>query len=422
MGEADVRDAAGRVLAVLRDAGRAECTVRAYRVVLDRFAAFLVERGLEEASEGVCVEFVAEQTGVRLGSLREPVNDRDVKAVRRPVVLVAEVLAGRAIEVDRSVIPARDGCPGRFRAVRDDYVDCCRERGNAEATVATKDKAASRLLAYLQDVGVDDLAALGVRDVSGFFLRLRGLGLGRKTIASMRSCVADFVRFLAATGRAPCGLADRLPPHRHVRHESDPHLWTVDEIRRVLAVIDRQSACGKRDYAMILTTARLGLRISDLRQLELGDLDWRSKTITIVQEKTGRPLSLPLLDDVGWAVIDYVRDGRPETACRKVFVKHRHPFDAFGCASSIASRLSRHADRAGIVFAPGEVCGMHSLRGALAVAMIANATPIPVVSAVLGHASSDTTQAYYLRFDVERLRCCALDVEDVMNTAGERDA
>jgi integrase len=213
-------------------------------------------------------------------------------------------------------------------------------------------------------------------------------------------------------------------PTGGVRHESEPHLWTVEEIRRMLAGIDRQSATGKRDYAMVLRAARLGLRISDLRRLELGDLDWRAKQITIVQHKTGRPLSLPLLDDVGWAIIDYVRDGRPETVCPKVFVKHRHPFDTFGCASSVASRLSRHAARAGIEFSPGQVCGMHSLRGALAVAMIGDGTPMPVVSAVLGHASSDTTQAYYLRFDVERLRCCALDVEDVIERAeaGERDA
>jgi integrase/recombinase XerD len=420
MGEADVRDPLGGVLAGLRDAGRAERTVQSHRVVLDRFAAFLAERGLEMASDRVCVEFVAEQTGVRLESLREPVTDRRVRAVRRAVVLMADVLAGRPVDVDRPVIPAKDGCPGRFRPVRDDYVASCRERGNAEATVVAKDKAASRFLAYLEDVGVDDLVALGVRDVSGFLLRQRGLG--RKTIAATRSCVADFLRFLAATGRTPCGLADRLPPHRHVRHESEPHLWTADEIRRVLAAIDRQSVTGKRDYAMILTTARLGLRISDLRHLELGDLDWRAKTITIVQRKTGRRLSLPLLDDVGWAIIDYVRDGRPETACPKVFVKHRHPFDAFGCASSVACRLSRHAARAGIVFAPGEVRGMHSLRGALAVAMIGNGTSIPVVSAVLGHASSDTTQAYYLRFDVERLRCCALDVEEVIEREGGHDA
>ena len=422
MGRTDVEDAVGRVLAALREAGRTEATIRCHEVVLDRFVVFVAGRGVGTVSERVCIDFVEKQTGVRLGSLRESVNDRDVRAVRRPVVLIADVLAGRPVEIDRSVIPVKDGCPAGFRPLRDDYLACCRARGNAGATVVAKDSAASRFLSYLEEMGVDDLSALSVRDISGFFVRQRRLR--RKTVAAMRSCVADFLAFLATTGRTPESLAGRLPPHRHVRHESEPHLWAVEEIRRVLAVIDRQSAAGKRDYAMILATARLGLRISDLRQLELGDLDWRAKTITIVQHKTGRPLSLPLLDDVGWAIIDYVGHGRPETACLKVFVKHRHPFDAFGGSSSVASRLSRHAARAGITFAPGEVCGMHSLRGALAVAMIGNDTPIPVVSAVLGHASSDTTQAYYLRFDVDRLRCCALDVEDVIGhaRAGERDA
>jgi integrase/recombinase XerD len=384
----------------------------------------LTGRGVRTASEQVCIEFIANQTGFLLASLHEPVKDPAVHAVRRPVVLMADTLAGRAVDVDRSVVPPKDGCPVRFRPLRDDYLASCRRRGNAEATVATKDKAVSRFLAYLVEVGVDDLAALGVRDVSGFLLRLRQHGLRRKTIAGMRSSLADFLSVLSAAGQTPPGLADRLPPHRHVRHESEQHLWTAEEIRRVLAVIDRQSASGKRDYAMILTTARLGLRISDLRCLDLADLDWRAKQFTIVQHKTGRPLTLPLLDDVGWAIIDYVRGGRPETACSKVFVKHRHPFDAFGCASSVASRLSRHAARAGIEFAPGQVCGMHSLRGALAIAMIGGGTPMPVVSAVLGHASTDTTQAYYLRFDVERLRGCALDVEDVIGPvgAGERGA
>ena len=115
-----------RVLAVLRDAGRAEGTVRRQQVVLDRFAAFLAGRGLDTASDRVCIDFIANQTGVRLGSLREPVNDRDVQAVRRPVVLMADVLAGRAVEVDRSVIPAKDGCPARFRPLRDDYLASCR--------------------------------------------------------------------------------------------------------------------------------------------------------------------------------------------------------------------------------------------------------------------------------------------------------
>jgi integrase/recombinase XerD len=422
MGDTDVRAAVSHVLSVLREAGRAEGTVRRHQIVLDRFAVFLAGRGLDTASEGACIDFITAQTGVRLGSLRESIKNRDVQAVRRSVLLMREVLAGRRAEVDRSVVPPKDGCPAKFHPLRDDYLAWCRGRGNAEGTLVAKDKAVSRFLGYLNEVGADDLAGLGVRDLSGFFMRQ--LGLRRKTIAAMRSSLRDFLAFSATAGKTPQGLADRLPPQKHVRHESEPHLWTAEEIRRVLAVIDRASATGKRDYAMILATARLGLRICDLRQLELGDLDWRAKQITIVQQKTGRSLSLPLLDDVGWAIIDYIAGGRPETACQKVFVKHRHPFDTFGCASSVASRLSRHAVRAEIVFGPDEVCGMHSLRGALAVAMIGNGAPIPVVSAVLGHASSDTTQAYYLRFDVERLRLCALDVEDVLELvgAGERGA
>jgi integrase/recombinase XerD len=385
MGEADVRAAAGRVLAALRDAGRSEGTIRRYQAVLDRFAAFLAGRGLSTASDQACVDFIAGQTGARLRALREPVANRDVNAVRRPAVLLADALAGREIAIGRPVIEAKDGCPARFCPLRDDYVASCRARGNAEATLVVKDKAASRFLGYLDEAGAGDLAALSVRDVSGFLLRQRGLR--RKTVAGLRSALADFPGFLADEGLAPQGLAGRLPPHRHLRHESEPHLWTAEEIRRLLAVIDRQSATGKRDYAMILMTARLGLRISDLRQLGLGDLDWRAKALTI------------------------------EPACTRVFIKHRHPFDAFGCSSSVASRLSRYAARAGIEFPPGQARGMHSLRGALAVAMIGNGAPMPVISAVLGHASTDTTQAYYLRFDVERLRCCALDVEDVLDRA-----
>ena len=204
MGEADVRAAAGGVMAALREAGRSEGTIRRYQAVLDRFAAFLAGRGLSRASDQVCVDFIAGQTGTRLGALREPVTDRDVQAVRLPAVLMADALAGRAVVIDRPVIPAKDGCPARFRPLRDDYVASCRERGNAEATLAVKDKSASRFLGYLDEAGVD-LAALGVRDVSGFLLRQGGLR--RKTIASMRSCLADFLDFLAAAGRTPQSLA-----------------------------------------------------------------------------------------------------------------------------------------------------------------------------------------------------------------------
>src|SRR6266851_5317486 len=119
MGEADVRVAAGVVVTALREAGRSEGTIRRYQAVLDRFAAFLAGRGLRTASDQACADFIAGQTGTRLGTLREPVADRDVNAVRRPAVLMADALAGRAVVIGQPVpgLPGRDGhrpgCPER---------------------------------------------------------------------------------------------------------------------------------------------------------------------------------------------------------------------------------------------------------------------------------------------------------------------
>lgn len=149
-----------------------------------------------------------------------------------------------------------------------------------------------------------------------------------------------------------------------------------------------------------------------------GWFDWRAKTLAFTQHKAGLALTLPLPGDVGWAVIDYIRHGRPEAICRQVFVKRRYPFTVFGSSASTGCRLNYYARRAGIVFKEGRSHGLHSLRGALAVAMLQAETPPPVVTAVLGHATSTTTAAHYLRLDTENLRCCALDVDDVLHAQG----
>jgi integrase/recombinase XerD len=115
-------------------------------------------------------------------------------------------------------------------------------------------------------------------------------------------------------------------------------------------------------------------------------------------------------------VIDYIRHGRPEAGCAQVFLKHRYPFTSFGSSSSAGCRLRYYARRAGIMFPAGRSHGLHSLRGALAVAMLQADTPPPVVTAVLGHAAARTTAAHYLRLDTEHLRRCALDVEDVLGS------
>lgn len=419
MEAASIREASAQVIVALTAAGRSRTTIKRHEAEFNAFAGFLGARGMTLPTEADCLDFIAERSGSRLAGLREPTGSRRAQLARRPLILLMEVLDGGPPRVGRATTPVVERCPVRFRAPRDEYLAACRRRGNAEASVATKQRAADQFLAYLDEVGRESLDQVRAQDLAGFWARRQRRGYAPKTTGSLRSALADFLAHLHRVGQIREDLARRLPPQRYPRRgESFPYPWTAGEVRLVLDQIDRESAIGKRDYAMILLTARLGLRVGDLRRLELGWFDWRAKTLALTQHKTGLPLMLPLPGDVGWAVIDYIRNGRPEAACAPVFVKHRYPFTAFGSSTSAGSRLGYYARRAGIVFGAGRLHGLHSLRGVLAVAMLQTDTPAPVVAAVLGHAGANTTAAHYLRLDTEHLRRCALDVEDVLD-AGE---
>jgi integrase len=418
MGTATIQAASTRVIAALEAAGRSETTVERHRAEFNAFAVFCERRGVSVPAEADCLDFTAERSGVRLAGLRQATGSRRAQLARRPLVLLMAALAGGPVVVGEATSAPVERCPARFRAVRDAYLEECGARGNADATTAAKKRAADGFLAYLGDVGRQDVGQADGRDLAGFWAGRKRFA--PKTTAGLRAALADFLGHLRRTGRIGEDLAARLPRQRCPRRgESSPHPWTAGEVKAVLDQIDRRSAIGKRDYAMILLTARLGLRVGDLRRLELGWFDWRAKTLSLTQAKTGLGLKLPVPADVGWAVIDYIRSGRPEAGCPQVFVKHRYPFTAFGSSTSAGCRLAYYARRAGIEFPPGRWHGMHSLRGALAVALLRADTPVPVVAGVLGHASSDTTAASYLRLDAEHLRCCALDVEDVLDRGRE---
>lgn len=127
--------------------------------------------------------------------------------------------------------------------------------------------------------------------------------------------------------------------------------------------------------------------------------------------KTGQPIELPLLKDIGWAIIDYLQNGRPVTNSERLFVRHRAPFNAFGNNNNFHKELHRYILKAGLNIPSGQRHGMHSLRSTLAGNMLEIKSSLPVISGVLGH-HVDTTSRY-LKIDIERLRKCALDPEEV---------
>jgi site-specific recombinase XerD len=412
----NTRNAVEVVVLALQKHQCSESTVSNYRKTLNDFLCYLERsKGTCPPQEKDCVDFIESMTGVKLEYLYATSPSNKVGRVRRPLVLLLEVLCTGKADMNKGYGRyAAQKCPLRFDALLQEYLKHCVERGNAEATISPKRIYATSFFCYLDALDIKDVQSITTCDISGFLLRFPHYR--RKTMTSLVSVLRDLFGFFHATTKTVEDLAAKLPKQRSIRNETTPYLWSCEEIVSVLAAIDRTSAIGKRDYAMILLVTRLGLRTCDLRLLEPSCLNWQKKTLTVLQRKTARPLRLPLLDDVGWAIIDYLKNGRPETDCPKIFVKHSYPFNEFGSAGPLTSRLYKYAKKAGIAFPKSTLHGMHSLRSALARTMLRDGTPLPVISEVLGHADSNTTAAYYLRFNTESLRSCAQDVEDIIGS------
>ena len=201
-----------------------------------------------------------------------------------------------------------------------------------------------------------------------------------------------------------------MPRIKHVVRKQVPSIWTKEEAERLLAAVDKGNPCGKRDYAMLLLIVRLGLRISDVRSLQLSNLKWDLGSVEFNQIKTGHALSLPLLEDVGWAIIDYLKHGRPISDSQNVFIKHIAPFTAFSSNNNLHYLINKYLIRAKIEVPAEKSHGMHSLRHTLASELLQQHVSLPIIAEILGHRDINTT-ANYLRVDVSLLKQCALNVE-----------
>jgi integrase len=233
-----------------------------------------------------------------------------------------------------------------------------------------------------------------------------------KTVARIVWNVRSFLRFLTMRGILPKDLSAELPKIRVPRDATIPSVWDHELIVRLLGAVDRSSAKGKRDYAILLLACRLGLRAGDIRTLKLDDLHWENSTIEITQSKTGMPLSLPLTNEVGEALIDYLKSGRPQATYREIFLKVNPPFDPFTENNHLYDIVDYWRRLAGITFRSSQKRGLHSLRHTLATRLLEKGTPFTTIAEILGHTSLESTRIY-AKADAEALRSVALDPEEV---------
>lgn len=316
----------------------------------------------------------------------------------------------RRYYASKNPIRLNEYCSG----IHEKYVQCLLASALSKNTIGHYTSISRVFMDYLSQKKITSASVICLNTCNEYLKTLAGYSF--KTIEQNVCSIRHFLRFLKEAGMLPVDIASEIHMPAISKTAKIPSAWATEDLRKMLSAIDRNSPIGKRDYAMILIACILGLRISDIKNLRFGNFDWNEKQLSFVQQKTHKLLSLPIPDAVGWAVIDYIRNGRPSYYDTDiVFVKHMPPFDPFSDNDHLEQRIIFHMNKAGIRRDKKQHSGFHSLRHSAGSMLLEMETPLPVITTILGHSDIDVT-GIYLKTDLKKLAECVLSPE--VNTHG----
>lgn len=292
------------------------------------------------------------------------------------------------------------------RDIRNQYIQHCEEIYKTHATQRSRIAAADR---FMRIVVVNKQTAwekISAKTISEYTIGLAEYS--KATVEVHLRGLRFFLRFLYEQGITKQDHTASVPKMCCSTGERIPHMLSTEQVNTLLKSIDRGNPVGKRNYAIIIMAACLGMRDSDITNLKFENINWERSEISFFQKKTNRFLALPLLPVVGEAIIDYLRNGRPQTDSKYVFVKHRPPFQQ---TVSFYSVMRIVLENSGVKLAENFPKGLHILRHSLASELIRQGESYNTVSTILGHASIGSTNAY-THIDIDGLFKCALELTE----------
>ena len=245
------------------------------------------------------------------------------------------------------------------------------------------------------------LEKLDVRDANRFIVR-RSEHLSRTSVKLIATALRSFLRHLYQRGDIAVDLAAAIPSVMNWRLSGLPKSLAPEKVEALLRSCDPDTVAGRRDHAILLLLARLGLRAGDVTAMTLDDIDWCQGLVT-VSGKTQRREPLPLPQDVGDALVVYLRNGRPPCRTRRLFVRIHAPHRGFSSSMAVCEVVRRALARAGIDTA---FKGAHLLRHSLACGMLRNGASLEEIGQILRHRHPKTTQIY-AKLDLDALRTLA---------------
>jgi integrase len=297
-----------------------------------------------------------------------------------------------------------------------DYLNCLEKEGKGTGTIRIYEIVSKQFLKYLEQKKFKDISEVQLTDVS-LFIPFISKQYQPTSMRTVLSALRSFLRFVETKNLTGFYLSRAIPSSSGRKTIVVPTI-TSEEEQKLLGTEDRTTASGKRNYAMFLLALRTGLRSIDIVNLKMGDIQWKSNTIEIVQAKTGVPLVLPLLTDVGNAIADYVLSGRPDSQQPYIFLHARAPYQKLSGRSNCYGVSCKMMKAAGIRQGKQDRKGFHCLRHSLAARLLSEETPLPIISSILGHRDKDSTKIY-LSTDLMHLRACALGLTGIEVTKDE---
>ena len=304
--------------------------------------------------------------------------------------------------------------PYKYEILLKQYERMKLERGYSTRTLDGERSAIRHFLLHLESNGIGNVSEIKRNDISAYIPILAERNPAG--ISGILTRLRAFFRYLIEEGLINENLILCLQLTAAIRKKVR-FGFSPEEAAKILNAVDRSSAVGKRDFAMLSLARYTGLRGVDVQNMKMQDIDWNNNEIRIIQHKTKRPLILPLENHVGNAIAEYILNARPDSQSTVIFLRTKAPYEPLGHGNcSVITK--RYAQKAGVTWKPDEYKGFHSFRRSIGISMLAANVPLHTISEILGHSRSDSTKPY-LSADLDNLKFCALPLDGFECAKGE---
>lgn len=295
----------------------------------------------------------------------------------------------------------------QYQNIINQYLSLEEFEEKAAETMRCKRVTVTAFCNYLGDNGIESIDSCLHKHVAGFMENISSLSTSTKSGKAF--ILRHFFNFLHAQKLILYSGRELFPVIVTNKRDRILSFYSEEEIKRLISCIDNNTPKGKRDLIAVLLAAELGIRSGDICRLKLSDIHWERSTIEFIQVKTGVFNQLPLLENIKFALIDYLRASRPACDSDLLFVGIKNNYGRIS-ASQMHSIVSKYFKASGVDISKRKH-GPHALRHSLASNLLRNNTPMHVIKDVLGHTNLNTTRIY-LNIDFDTLKHFALEVPD----------